>query len=1273
MIKKITLSTLKWLNWTILLPLLTALLISVFFVFSNSGLRLSIYWAERYVPALQVGQINGSLLGGFHLQQLQYHDNDLQFQLAHFIFEPRLQCVFTLQLCVKELTLDGLALSLTTEVNEPITPPPATADNATGLATFPIATSFVLPFPASIERLQLNNVRLQLGDEQLSWNSFNTTMSGWGSRVQLDNSQLQQLTLQLAESENDTDTLAFSYQAPEIILPAIPLTVMLNQTTVTDISVIRGNSQQWLEQFDFSLQLTPRQLRLFDLSVQHSMATLQGEATLQLTDALPLTASFNAEITESTFAGLLLSLQLSGSLRQLDIQLDSSQLIDAKLQGQFQLLTDELPFTLSLGAKTLPWPLNTTPDIALIDTQLQLSGNVQQQKIALLTQLRQADLPHISLSSSGQFTLATGQLDLQQYQINLLGGQVLGKAKLNLTATPHWHTDLSLSQLQPGLFWPQYQGQLSGQLQHRGALASNGQLSLLFPNIALQGVLRDYPLDINGMANFTADKTFSEFQISTDGLQLQHGKNSIALQGQLAKHWQLSAAIDIAELGHSLAGAAGKINATLAVSGPQRYPIADIQLNAQQLAYTDVALQQFELNGQLAVAEQLQVNLALSAVNGQYQDYKLHQLTLELTGNEHAHMLSASFDSSEGQVTFDLAGKLQQRELWQASLNTSSINSILGPWQLTAPFNIDANISSGQLSLAAHCWQQELSRLCFTEPAQLSADMATVHLQLEQFELATLEPFIPYHSQISGKFDAAFSTQWQAGQLPRLELQVTGGAGQLQYQFESPVLVPWQQWQLNSVLTEGVYQHTNTAASHEPLLQSQLQIDFNPQSQLKVNATIGELLSDDRQLSAQLLLNQFTLDFLKPLLDEFSELKGIFSSDIRLSGSLLNPFVQGEAALQGFRLKGKLAPADIDDANINLRFKGEHAQLDGQFRTPEGELALTGSANWQDLNDWQALLQLTGDELRLQVPNAQLRVKPDLKINASPQLINVSGIIQIPRADINIDSLPQNAVTISSDVVLLDKHLQPMTIEQKATIPLQLDVRLQLGQRVQLSAFGLKTRLAGELRVQQQAQQSQPRVNGDVVLVDGTFRSYGQDLLIRQGKMTFTGPADQPFLSVEAIRNPANMEDDVIAGIRVTGPADEPQISIFSEPAKPQANALSYLLMGRDLDSESGSAANAITTSLIGLSIAQSGKVLGDIGEAFGVRDLTLDTEGAGDASQVTVSGYLTRNLQLKYGVGIFEPIGQFTLRYRLLRSLYIEAVSGVDNAVDILYKFEFD
>ena len=74
----------------------------------------------------------------------------------------------------------------------------------------------------------------------------------------------------------------------------------------------------------------------------------------------------------------------------------------------------------------------------------------------------------------------------------------------------------------------------------------------------------------------------------------------------------------------------------------------------------------------------------------------------------------------------------------------------------------------------------------------------------------------------------------------------------------------------------------------------------------------------------------------------------------------------------------------------------------------------------------------------------------------------------------------------------------------------------------------------------------------------------------------------------------------------------------------------------------------------------------------FGIKNLTLDTQGAGDSSKVVVSGYILPHLQLKYGVGIFDSLATFTLRYRLMPSLYLEATSGLAQALDVIYQFEF-
>jgi translocation and assembly module TamB len=45
----------------------------------------------------------------------------------------------------------------------------------------------------------------------------------------------------------------------------------------------------------------------------------------------------------------------------------------------------------------------------------------------------------------------------------------------------------------------------------------------------------------------------------------------------------------------------------------------------------------------------------------------------------------------------------------------------------------------------------------------------------------------------------------------------------------------------------------------------------------------------------------------------------------------------------------------------------------------------------------------------------------------------------------------------------------------------------------------------------------------------------------------------------------------------------------------------------------------------------------------------------------------------VQYGVGINTPVNTLTFRYRLTQRIFIEALSGLENALDILYSFELE
>ena len=161
---------------------------------------------------------------------------------------------------------------------------------------------------------------------------------------------------------------------------------------------------------------------------------------------------------------------------------------------------------------------------------------------------------------------------------------------------------------------------------------------------------------------------------------------------------------------------------------------------------------------------------------------------------------------------------------------------------------------------------------------------------------------------------------------------------------------------------------------------------------------------------------------------------------------------------------------------------------------------------------------------------------------ATPNLFTLDGRVDVPWARIVVHDLPESAVGVSSDVVMLNDNLQPEE-PKTASIPINSNLTVHVGNNVRIDAFGPKARLTGDLNVVQDKQGL--GLNGQINIPEGRFHAYGQDLIVRKGELLFSGPPDQPYLNIEAIRNPDATEDDVIAGVRVTGLADEPKAEIF--------------------------------------------------------------------------------------------------------------------------------
>ncbi len=133
------------------------------------------------------------------------------------------------------------------------------------------------------------------------------------------------------------------------------------------------------------------------------------------------------------------------------------------------------------------------------------------------------------------------------------------------------------------------------------------------------------------------------------------------------------------------------------------------------------------------------------------------------------------------------------------------------------------------------------------------------------------------------------------------------------------------------------------------------------------------------------------------------------------------------------------------------------------------------------------------------------------------------GEVKVPEARIRPRALPAGTASASPDVVMLDKAGGSMG----PGFPMDLDVRLRLGDNVTIDAFGVRGRLTGDLRVFQEPGR-QMLGDGQLAIVDGLYRlsggfrlaaEIGAPLTIEQGRLVFAkSPIDNPGLLLQAQR-----------------------------------------------------------------------------------------------------------------------------------------------------------
>lgn len=791
----------------------------------------------------------------------------------------------------------------------------------------------------------------------------------------------------------------------------------------------------------------------------------------------------------------------------------------------------------------------------------------------------------------------------------------------------------------------------------------NGRWKAKLQDLTVLGELRGQSLALTG-----AVESHGNGIVEAPELYFAVGNNTFEFSGKadFAKdipELDFKTKIDAPDFGLVDPNLLGSVKGTLAVTGTTRLPVINADLTARNIDYFGTTLKRGHLTGRMRSRDVVSGRLTLQLTDFKTQGVDIRKATIELRGNELRHNLTVHTEGTPISVDAKISG-IYERMLgnWAGALAELKVKTAYGPVTLEKPMRLAYVPDLNRANVSKACLAHTHARLCLENDLKIDLTNRSglrILIGLPKFDLAFIKQYFPGRFVADGIIKANADVTLPAGlsELPRGRVTVRAQDISTKYRMDL------------SDLKVGFNSVHLSFANAKDSIEGNWKIDIKDNGDIEGSLRMSDLFNT-RTVDGTLKFVAVDATLVNSFLSPGESAEGQWFGNLRFAGTLEEPLIYGRTGLFNAKLDSTKLPFEMLPSDIKLTFNGNSSTLEGHLKTPQGEVALNGSADWRTIGEGKAIVTTKGSNLRVTLPpDIEFDLTTDVTCEASSDLIKLDGAISIPWAKVSVSKLPASAVDVSGDVVRLDRPRAKKKAAGKP-IPIESNLRIHIGDDVRVEAMGLKARLTGNLNVIQD--NGTLGLTGQISVPTGSFKAYGQDLLVRRGEFHFVGAVANPLLDLEAIRNPDRTADDVIAGIRVTGSVDSPQVAVFTDPAKSETEALSYLIRGEGLDPSGDSDNTMITSALINLGLSQGSHVFESLGDAVGISGLGFETEGVGDSSQLVVSGYVLPGLKVKYGVGIFDSLATLTLRYRVIPRLYVEAVSGVDQALDLLYSFEF-
>ena len=985
---------------------------------------------------------------------------------------------------------------------------------------------------------------------------------------------------------------------------------------------------------------TAESLTLNDLPVDLRIR-LDGAA--QLTAGLPLDANVEwverptAVAGRGHFAGTLDSLEFTHI-----VDLPERIFVDGTLES----VLDAPAITANLRWDHLTLPEQDFGALVSRDGTATVDATPDAYRVSATTKLVRDDELAVAarLSAHGD----TERLFVDELQLDGPGGRLTADGEVEFGDPPAVKLNVTSSDFDPGILLPGYGGRLSFDV----TIDARWPQRLTVEVARLQGEFLGSPVRGSG------DLLAADGKLLHANARLKSGVNAlrVAINGTPRLSGEFE--IDAPDLASLWPGLSGELRGSGSLTGTPQAPRITADLVGVDLGYAQQRAARLQIAGRADV--DTGVDFVAGATDLRIGNQALGDLEITGRGTIESHTLDVELSGGLAETRFGVGGSWDGERLAER-VSDAVIETAIGTWRLRE--EVAVTVAAGRTQVSAHCWDNAPASVC-TEGLDYRSDELSAVAVLTRFPLQTLNPWLGGDITIVGEADATFAVQTGAD---GFDLDVTWRQFDTRLVFESAIEDMMAESEVETRLSS--VELTLNADDDAAALSGSVVGAFGLTA--AIDARLAEPLAADGALAGTVRAEVPDIGELRALIDRYVPTEGLAGAlvvDVIFGGTRSVPTLAGSARLKDGSVGIPVFGITVDDVQVAVRARDDdRLELTGSARSGDGVIDLSGEIGLAADSGLYAVVGIQGDRFELvRLPDQSALISPDVTARFDGGRIELGGRVLVPEASFQFRELGDSAVTVSDDIVIHYEGQEAGEAASYARIAGQLDVAL--GDAVTFEGLGLRTRVTGGLLLTFRPGAA-PAGEGALQLRDGTYDAFGREMQIERGSLNFYGPLDDPVVDARATRRFRYEAEDIKLGVNLSGRVSQQlDFVLFSEPAMSEADVLSFMVVGRPASNRNGDD-GAVAGAALAMGL-QSLSATRRVGDSLTLDEINFEGGGADDTS-VVAGKQLSENWYIRYTYGLFNRVGTFIIRYDIGRGVSIEAGSGAQQSLDLLYSID--